>query len=297
MQTSFSGVFPILATPFTEEGEIDVASQLRLVDHLLEQGVHGLGAFGNAGEGYALRPQEKTSLLDEIVRHVDGRVPVIVGVGATGTATAVQACQQAEAQGALGLMVLPPYYVKPDADGLRYFYSSISDAVSIPIMVQDAPLLSQVAMPPSLLARMAREIEHVEYVKVEAPPTAPKISRTMESADGTLTLFGGLNGQFMIEECQRGSRGIMPASDMAAVYVAIWNALESGDLATAWDAFRQALPLIRYELQPGLGVSAIKHNLVSERVIRSAFVRHPGRSLDAAGKLEVEQLRSLVWPV
>ena len=208
----------------------------------------------------------------------------------------MQACKQAEAQGAQGLMVLPPFYVKPDADGLRFFYASISDEVSIPIMVQDAPLLSQVAMPAPLLARMAREIEHVEYVKVEAPPTAPKISRTMESADGALTLFGGLNGQFMIEECQRGSRGIMPASDMAALYVAIWDALQSDDTAAAWDVFNRALPLIRYELQPGLGVSAIKHNLVAERVFRSAFVRHPGRSLDTAGVRELEQLRSLVWP-
>lgn len=297
MQSSFSGVFPILATPFTEDGQIDVASQLRLVDHLLEQGVHGLGAFGNAGEGYALLAEEKRTLLDEIVQHVDGRVPVIVGVGATGTSAAVQACQQAESQGAQGLMVLPPFYVKTDADGLRFFYSSISDAVNIPIMVQDAPLLSQVAMPPPLLARMAREIEHVEYVKVEAPPTAPKISQTAERADGALTLFGGLNGQFMIEECQRGSSGIMPASDMAGLYVAIWDALQSGDLAAAWDVFSRALPLIRYELQPGLGVSAIKHNLVSERVIRSPYVRHPGRSLDAAGLRELEHLRSLVWPI
>ena len=296
MQSSFSGVFPILATAFTEDGQIDVASQLRLVDHLLEQGVHGLGAFGNAGEGYALLAEEKRTLLDEIVRHVDERVPVIVGVGATGTSAAVQACQQAESQGARGLMVLPPFYVKTDADGLLFFYSSISDAVSIPIMVQDAPLLSQVAMPPQLLARMAREIEHVEYVKVEAPPTAPKISQTAERADGALTLFGGLNGQFMIEECQRGSRGIMPASDMAALYVAIWDGLEGGDLAASWDVFSRALPLIRYELQPGLGVSAIKHNLVSERVIRSPYVRHPGRSLDAAGLRELEHLRSLVWP-
>lgn len=296
MQSSFSGVFPILATPFTEDGQIDVASQLRLVDHLLEQGAHGLGAFGNAGEGYALLAEEKRTLLDEIVRHVDGRVPVIVGVGTTGTAAAVQACQQAESQGAQGLMVLPPFYVKTDADGLRFFYSSISDAVNIPIMVQDAPLLSQVAIPPPLLARMAREIEHVEYAKVEAPPTAPKMSQTAERADGALTLFGGLNGQFMIEECQRGSRGIMPASDMAALYVAIWSAFEGGDVAAAWEVFSRALPLIRYELQPGLGVSAIKHNLVSERVIRSAYVRHPGRSLDAAGLRELEQLRSLVWP-
>ncbi len=135
MHQCFAGVFPILATPFADDGQIDMPSQLRLVDHLLEQGVHGLGAFGNAGEGYALLPGEKRTLLDAIVRHVRGRVPVIVGVGATGTAAAMEACREAEGQGAQGLMVLPPYYLRPDADGLRFFYASISDAVGIPIMV------------------------------------------------------------------------------------------------------------------------------------------------------------------
>ncbi len=293
MPAAFQGVFPMLATPFGEDGQFDMASQLRLVDHLLEQGVHGLGAFGNAGEGYALLPEEKRALLDGIVRRVDERVPVIVGVGATGTAAAVQACQQAEGQGARGLMVLPPFYVKPDTDGLRFFFSALSEAVSIPIMVQDAPLLSQVPMPSALLARLARENEHVEYAKVEAPPTAPKISCTAEHAAGALGLFGGLNGQFMIEECQRGAQGVMPASDMAAIYVAIWNALRDGDAASAWDAFLRVLPLVRYELQPGLGVSAIKHSLVAQGVIRSAFVRHPGRCLDAAGLSELGHLRSL----
>ncbi len=296
MHQSFAGVFPILATPFADDGQIDMPSQLRLVDHLLEQGVHGLGAFGNAGEGYALLPGEKRTLLDAIVRHVRGRVPVIVGIGATGTAAAVEACREAEGQGAQGLMVLPPYYLRPDADGLRFFYASISDAVGIPIMVQDAPMLSQVNMPGPLLARMAQEIEHVEYVKAEAPPTAPKISRTLEAANGTLTLFGGLNGQFLIEECQRGARGTMPASDMASLYVEVWAALEAGDEGAAWDSFLRALPLIRFELQPGLGVSAIKHNLVSVGVIRSAAVRHPTRSLDDAGLRELETLRALVWP-
>ena len=174
MHRSFSGVFPILVTPFLDDGKVDFESQLRVVDHLLEQGAHGLGAFGNAGEGYTLLPSEKRRLLDAIVHHVSGRAPVIGGVGATGTASAVEACREAEGQGASGLMVLPPYYLRPDADGLRYFFSAISDSVSIPIMVQDAPMLSQVNMPPMLLARMAREIEHVEYAKVEAPPTAQK---------------------------------------------------------------------------------------------------------------------------
>lgn len=296
MSSSFAGVYPILATPFTDDGRIDVSSQLRLVDHLLEQGVHGLGAFGNAGEGYTLSAAEKTELLEAILRHVDGRVPVIVGVGTTGTDLAVAACREAEDQGAGGLMVLPPYYLRPDGDGVRSFFAAISDAVSIPIMVQDAPLLSQVAMPAALLGRMGREIERVEYVKVEAPPTAPKITQTLEAAGDSLTLFGGLNGQFLIEEVRRGARGTMPASDMASLYVAMWDALEAGDDAAAWDVFRRAFPLIRFELQPGLGVSAIKHNLVNLGVIDSAAVREPTKQLDAAGLGELEVLRKLVWP-
>ncbi len=99
--------------------------------------------------------------------------------------------------------------MKTDADGLMFYYEAISKAVHIPIMVQDAPLMTQVAMPASLLSKMGREIEHVVYAKVEAPPTAPKISALSD-----ITAFGGLNGNFFIEEYNRGSRGIMPGSDM-----------------------------------------------------------------------------------
>ena len=226
MGKSLKGVIPILATPFLEDGVVDESSQLRLVDHLLEQGVHGLAAFGNAGEGYTLLPEERNMLLELIVKRVDGRVPVTVGVGATGTEAAVAACRQAEDMGADALMVLPPYLLKPDGDGVRLFYQAVSGRVQIPIMVQDAPLLTQVPMPPALLAKMAREIPGVKYAKVEAPPTAPKVSKVVEAAGADLTVFGGLNGQFMIEEISRGARGVMPAADMTSLYVEIWNRLE-----------------------------------------------------------------------
>lgn len=295
MHTAFQGVIPILVTPFQAGGKVDVAGLLRLVDHLYAHGAQGgFGVFGNAGEGYTLLPSEKRELLDAIVRHLDGGPPVIAGVGATGTEAAVEACKVAEGLGAAGLMVLPPYYLRPDADGLMFFYSAISDAVGTPIMVQDAPLLTQVVMPPALLARMAREIEHVDYAKIEAPPTAPKITGTLEAAGDSLNLLGGLNGQFMIEEWQRGSRGIMPGSDLISVFCSIWSALENGELDSAWSAFQRALPLIRYELQPGLGVSAMKHNLVHAGVLESAMVRHPTRSLDESGLSELEALRSLI---
>ncbi len=278
------GVFPILATTFHDDGSLDLESQANLVRHLLKQGAHGLGMFGNASEGYALSDHERIRLL-ELVRGIT-KVPLIVSAGHSGTCLAAELSRKAQGLGADGLMILPPSFMKTDADGLMFYYEAISKAVDIPIMVQDAPLMTQVAMPAGLLSRMGREIENVKYAKVEAPPTAPKISAVSD-----ITPFGGLNGNFLIEEYNRGSRGIMPGSDMIDSFVAIWNALEAGDQAEAWKVFTRILPLIRFELQPGLGVSAMKHNLKCAGVIASSHVRHPTGCIDKTGLAELDFLR------
>lgn len=285
------GVFPILNTTFHDDGIVDLESQVRLVHHLLEAGAHGLGLFGNASEGYALLAEERTEILRRVAKEVNGRLPLVVSSGATGTDAAVLLSKQAEDLGADALMVLPPFYMKTDAEGLLHYFGEISRAVRIPIMVQDAPLMTQVQIPVSLVTRMSVEIEQVRYVKIEAPPTAPKVSAVVNA--GGPTVFGGLNGQFMIEEINRGARGVMPGSDMIPIYVEIWNRIEQGDQTNAWRIFAQALPLMRYELQPGMGVSAMKHNLVAAGVIRSARVRHPTASLDARCLTELKVLREL----
>jgi 2-keto-3-deoxy-L-arabinonate dehydratase len=285
------GIFPILNTTFQEDGSLDLESQLRLVRYLLEAGAHGLGLFGNAGEGYALLAEERTEILKLVTREVNGGVPLVVSSGHSGTDAAVLLSREAEDLGADALMVLPPSYMKTDAEGLMHYFGAIASAVRIPVMVQDAPLMTQVPMPAGLLARMAREIDGVRYAKVEAPPTAPKVTAVVEA--GGPVVFGGLNGQFMIEEIQRGARGMMPGSDMIPFFVDIWNRLEQSDTPGAWRVFMAALPLIRFELQPGLGVSAMKHNLVEAGVIRCARVRHPTATLDKNALAELRVLREL----
>jgi len=291
-----AGVYPIVVTPFHDDGSVDYTSLDRLVEHLLDQGAHGLGLFGNASEGYTLLASERTEMLKRITARVRGRVPLVVSSGHTGTDAAAALSKEAQDLGASALMVLPPYFMKPDGEGLMHYYGAISHAVTIPIMVQDAPLMTQVAMPPALLARMAREIEHVRYAKVEAPPTAPKVSAVLKAAGDSLTVFGGLNCQFLIEECERGARGSMPGSDLTGDLVAIWNAVEAGDKAAAWQRFTHILPLLRFELQPGMGVSAMKNNLKAGGVIASAKVRHPTAELDAISLAELAVLRERVRP-
>lgn len=289
--SNFAGIFPIVNTTFHEDGSLDLDSQVRLVRFLLECGAHGLGLFGTASEGYTLSPDERVQLMRLIVREVDGRVPVVVSTGHTGTDVAVMLSQQAESEGADALMVLPPYFLKPDADGIFEYFRAISEAVSIPIMVQDAPLMTQVAMGPPLLARMARELAHVRYAKIEAPPTAPKITDIKRAAGNDLLLFGGLNGQFLLEELGRGADGTMPGSDLTAVFVRIWTSWQKNQRDEAREEFSRYLPLIRYELQPGLGVSVMKLNLFEWGVIANTRVRHPTRTVDEIGRQELAALR------
>ena len=288
---TFQGVYHILVTTFDAEGKIDIESQRALTEYLIRCGAHGLGLFGNASEGYALTAEERRTLLTEIVKWVKSRVPLIVSSGHTSTWGAVELSREARDMGADGLMVLPPYLMKTDGEGLVRYFDEISKAAQIPVMVQDAPLMTNVSMPAPLLARMAREIEHVTLAKVEAPPTAPKVTDVAKLAGDKLTIFGGLNAQFHIEEYDRCARGTMPGSDLTAPLVAIWNALESGDRDRAWKIFTACLPLLRFELQPGMGVSAMKHNLVAEGVIRHATVRPPTASLGPESVTELEFLR------
>ena len=112
-------------------------------------------------------------------------------------------------------------------------------------------------------------------------------------AGESLILFGGLNCQFFIEEWQRGARGQMPGSDRTRDLVEIWEHLNAGRLDVAWGVFSRILPLLRFQLQPGLGVSAQKHNLVAAGVIASAHVRHPTAALDHESLTELAHLRRL----
>lgn len=290
--TDVRGIYPIVNTTFDDGGRLDLRSQRRLVRFLLDSGAAGLGLFGNASEGYTLRDDERRTLLEAIAEEVAGAVPLVVSSGHTGTDAAVAASVEAERGGAAALMINPPYYVKPDAEGIYTYFAAISAAVGIPIMVQDAPLMTQVVLGVDLLARMGRELAQVKMVKVEAPPTSPKVSKLAAAAEGHLTLFGGLNGNFLLEERARGAVGCMPGCDMTEAFVRVWEAAGRGDQAAAREEFTRLLPLIRYELQPGLGVAVMKRNLFDAGIIASPRTRHPTRTLDAVDIAEIRELRA-----
>ena len=151
---AYSGVFPIAPTPFTESGALDLEGQRRVLDCMIDQGVDGICILANYSEQFLLSDEERELLLDLCLTHVADRLPVIVTCSHFSTKIAVARAKQAAIAGAAMLMLMPPYhgaFLRADETGVIEHFSAVSDAVDIPIMVQDAPL-SGVTLSVSLLA-------------------------------------------------------------------------------------------------------------------------------------------------
>jgi len=296
-----SGAFPILATPFNEDGSVDFDSLRELIKFEIKAGVDGLGLFGMASEAYTLLESEKCEITEVIKDEVKGRIPLIFGSGHTSAEGAVQLSLKAQKDGAAALMIMPPSMAKPDGKRLYEYFAKIANAVDVPIMIQDAPLASGVAIPTALIARLAKEFKNIQYVKVEAPPTLIKITEILEATQGDLTIFGGMNGMYMYEELARGAVGTMPACEFPDITVQIYRDYIAGNHDQARELFYKYLPMIRIGTIPNYAMSVHKEILKRGGVIKSAYVRNPNAPLDdvmrkeAFNTLEGRELLALNW--
>ena len=288
MAPMLHGLMPILATPFDESGALDRASLRRLVEFQLASGVDGVAVFGMASEGFALTAAERRTILSDVVELVDGRVPVIAGVNGTSTATSIEQSLIAQEGGADALMVLPPFMVKPPAASLVDFYGEVAAATSLSVMVQDAPGVTGVAMAPALIAELAR-IDGVDSVKIEAPPTAPKVGAVVDAiGDADFAVLGGQNAQFCLEEYARGAVGTMPACEFADLLAPVLELFITGRVDEARAGFRRILPLVLVGLQGGIAWAVHKEVLVARGIIDHATVRYPAARLDAGSRAAVD---------
>ena len=180
----YAGVFPIAPTPFTAAGDLDLDGQRRVLDCMVDQDVDGICILANYSEQFLLSDSERDTLLDLCLAHVAGRVPVIVTCSHFSTDLAVARARAAAAAGAGMLMLMPPYHgatLRADEKGVFEHFARVAEVVSIPIMVQDAPL-SGVSLPVPFLARLAREVPQVRYFKIELPGTAAKLRALISRA-------------------------------------------------------------------------------------------------------------------
>ena len=291
MPLPLHGCIPIVVTPFAPSFAIDEASLRAEVEYLIAGGVHGLATPAIASEGYKLTEPERARVARIVVETTAGRVPVVVSADGNGADVAVANARAAVAWGADALMVLPPMFVKPDADNLYRYYARIAAAVDLPIMVQDAPQLTGVVMPASLLARLQRDCPTITAVKIEGTPAGAKTSEVIALSAGRLAVFAGWGGLSFWEGLQRGAAGCMPAANFGPALAQVYDLFHQGQLAEAATLFDRLTPFIAWSMQSiDLSVWCAKAALTRASVLTSATLREPATLPDAVIRAEFERL-------
>jgi 4-hydroxy-tetrahydrodipicolinate synthase len=288
MMTELRGCIPILVTPFRDDFTVDGESLERQIDWVIAEGASGVATLALASEGYKLTEAERDEITRIVVSKTAGRVPVVVSGDGGSPEVAIDRVLRAQRTGADALMVLPPSFVKPGPAALRDYYLRVGRAVEIPVIIQDAPQLTGVAMGPALWADLATEVETIQYVKAEGVPQGQTLSATLEQSGGRLKVFCGWGGLSMIDAMERGAAGSMPAANFTRFFADIQRLFESGDRAGAEALFQSELPYVLWAMQSiDFSVRATKTELHTRRVIQTKVMREPWAHLDTIAEAQL----------
>ena len=277
MQRRYTGVFPVVPTTFHEDGTLDLESQKRCLDFMIDAGSNGLCILANFSEQFVLADAEREVLTKTILAHVNGRVPVIVTTTHFSTQVTIARSVQAQQLGASMVMVMPPYHGAtirvPEAQIYEYF-ARLSDAIHIPIMIQDAPV-SGTPLSVPLLARMAQEIQQVSYFKIETAGAASKLRELIRV--GGAAIEGPWDGEeaiTLMPDLDAGATGAMTGGAYPDGIRKIVDAYAAGRRDEAAAHYQQWLPLINFENRQG-GILTAKALMKEGGVIACEAGRHP----------------------
>jgi 4-hydroxy-tetrahydrodipicolinate synthase len=286
-----NGVFTIAATPFLPDGALDFDSIDRMVDAYVEKGANGLTILGMMGEAGKLSAAESVAVVRRVTSRC--RVPVVVGVSASGFAAMTALSNEAMAAGASGVMVAPPMGLQTDAQITSYFHNTADALGDIPFVLQDFPLATGVQISPSVILKIVEDCPTCVMLKHEDWPGLEKIS-ALRKASGAgsrrISILCGNGGMFLLEEMMRGADGAMTGFGYPEMMRQVLDAFQTGDIDRARDIFDAYLPMIRYESQPGMGLAIRKYSLARQGIIAHPTLRKPGAGLTSATKAEIDAL-------
>lgn len=276
-ETVYAGVFPIAPTTFDDNGDVDYASQKRSIDFMIDAGVNGICILANYSEQFSLTDDERETLTTTILDHVAGRVPIIVTTTHFSTRIAAERSRRAQAAGAKMVMLMPPYHgttLRADDSGVADYFRAVADAIDIPIMIQDAPM-SGTNLSVELLAKLAREIPQVAYIKAEMPGAANKLRALIAAAGDALDgPFDGEESITLIPDLDAGATGTMPSAMVPDALRLVCDRYRMGQRDAAIAVYERWLPLINYENKQ-CGLRATKALMAEGKIIASEAVRHP----------------------
>ena len=293
----FTGVIPILATPFNEDESLDLVSWRRMIEFMVELGVDGITILGVLGESNRLNDFEREALVKVAVETVNKRIPVIVGASHSGTAAAGFLARMAEDLSADAVMIAPAREAVPNDQRVLEYYQRIAAASKLPIVLQDHPASTEVHMPVELILRIVKEVASVACIKAEAVPTPSKI-RALRAGLAEMTrpvsILSGLGALYAPFDLAAGSDGFNTGFAFPEVLRALLNAAHADDMERVHTLYARFATLIVFEQQPGL---AVRKEILRQRgLIASNRVRHPGATITPAVAADVAALIARTLP-
>lgn len=293
------GVLPVLQTPFDSHGAVDHGALSREVTWVLDQGVAGV-TTGMVSELLRLTEQERRSVTETVVEGAVARGSLaVISCGAESTVTSVAFARHAAAVGATAVMINPPLTTTVGTDELLAHFTAIAEAISIPVVVQDASGYVGNPLSFELQTRLLDRFGPQIYFKPEANPIGQRLSRLRDVTGGRARILEGTGGAALLDSFRRGVVGTMPGADVCWAVQRLWDALHQENWALSYSLSGLLNVMVGMQTSLDAFVSIEKHLLVRQGVFESAAVRSPSAFvLDAETAAEVERvvdlLRSLV---
>ena len=289
------GVFIISTSPFSKDGSIDLDSVDSLVELYIEKKVSGMTILGMMGEANKLSANESENFVKHVIKRVNNRVTLVVGVSDAGLQNLVRLSKFSMDSGCAGVMVAPISGFNTEKKLYDYF-AQVFDALGpdIPVCYQDYPQSTGVHISLECFNRLVKNFSQLVMLKHEDCPGLGKLTQLRETAKSQnlrrVSILTGNGGLYLPQELVRGADGAMTGFAYPEMLVEVVSLHAEGKTEQAEDLFDAYLPLVRYEQQPGFGLAVRKEVLRQRGAISCALTRAPGPDLSQSDHLELSKL-------
>ncbi len=250
MRPTWKGVYPAVTTKFKENGELDIPAFLKNIEFQIESGVSGIILGGSLGESSTLNTNEKIELV-KALQPYRGRIPVVMNVAESSTVRAIEAAQQAEANGADGLMLLPPLLYKADADETVAYFKAVAAATSLPILLYNNPVDYKIEITVPMFEQL-KKVPNIEAVK-ESTRDLTNITRMKNAFGDRFKILGGVD-TLCLEALLLGGDGLVAGLVCAfpRETVVLYELAKAGKIDEAVQLYRWFMPLLEMDIDPKL---------------------------------------------
>jgi 4-hydroxy-tetrahydrodipicolinate synthase len=240
----FGKIVTAMVTPFDHKGNIDFAKTTKLVNYLIENGTDSLVVAGTTGESPTLTTEEKVALFRHVVSVVNGRVPVIAGTGSNNTHASIELTKKAEEAGVDAVMLVAPYYNKPNQEGLYQHFKAIAESTSLPVMLYNIPGRSVVNMSVDTVVRLS-EIPNIVAIK-DASGNLDTMTEIIARTREDFLLYSG-DDNITLPVLAIGGAGVVSVAShiIGNEMQQMIAAFEAGELAKAAKLHQKLLPIMK----------------------------------------------------